>query len=76
MTRERKPEMVTLEDILAMMGGVPRSTARNRLRKAKIRHSIGRHPESRRVAVLYRREDVEKLIAEGIRPQGRPPKAK
>jgi hypothetical protein len=62
----------TLDEVRAMMGNVPRSTARHRLAKAGVAELFGRHPTSRRVAVLYPREDVERMLREGFKPPGRP----
>ncbi len=55
----------------AELMGVPVSTARSRLFRAKIVPDPGRN-ENGKMAAFYRRADVEKLIAEGFRPPGRP----
>jgi hypothetical protein len=71
MPNEKLPDKITINEVVSLMG-VPRSTARQRLDTAGIRKYLGRHPTSKRPVVLYPRADVEKLIAEGFRPPGRP----
>ncbi len=64
---------ISLADAASLMG-VSQVVARGRLRRAGVASRPGRQPDNHRMVALYPRSAIEALIAQGVRPRGRPRK--